>query len=128
MSDPERLTPRQVRKLNKTYTPVGLRVCRVHQGHPLPLTDDYFYRIGAGNPRFETICKACKNAAKRERKYERYHHEPGYAEHIRQVQKRWRLRNCGHVRLKKRDAWLKQKSKRFEGILAQNDRVVSSPA
>lgn len=58
----EHLSPLAIRRLNREFAKIGKRICRRHQGHPLPMDDAHFYRQSKSQY-FETECKGCKNKA-----------------------------------------------------------------
>ena len=90
--DNERLPRKAVRWLNRELAPRGLRICTKHQGHPLPLTEEYFFyrkRDGA----FEATCKACRIARSIERKKERYASDADYRAQVSEWNRQYWERN-----------------------------------
>lgn len=83
----------EVRRRNRELMRVGLRLCRVHQGEPLPMTDAYFYRSATCVCGYEGICKRCKNARMVARSRERYASDPDYRAHRADLRRRDRARH-----------------------------------
>jgi len=70
------LTLKALRWLNAELEPRGLRVCSKCQGHPKPLTTEYFHL--RTNGRFQYICNDCYREYNREYARNRYKNDPDY--------------------------------------------------
>lgn len=64
-ADATRLPDAVIYELNATLETQGKRICRLCQGHPLPLDAEHFHRRGNGNYRKD--CKVCYAALLRGR-------------------------------------------------------------
>lgn len=115
--DAERLTPKQLRALNKTFAVAGVRICRVHQGHPLPLDDAHFYRSGS-HRWLEQTCKVCRKQIALQRHHERMTTDAEYVEHRRALQRDEYQRTADRKREVARNNMRRRKARRFRKMLA----------
>lgn len=88
--DTYRLTLDEVRALNKQLAADGLRICTHHRGEPLPLTEDYFYKVE--EKYFMHCCRTCHHQRNREQKLNRARARKGWTED-REVTNRRHLSN-----------------------------------
>lgn len=89
------LSPQALRAVNAHYEPLGLRVCRVCQGAPLPLTSEYFYPAASNRYGLTTSCKRCHNANCAARAKRRYHADAAYRQHLVERQRAYRRQHAG---------------------------------
>lgn len=111
----ERLTPRQVRKRNKALAAFGLRLCVAHQGKPLPLTGEYFYRTGDW---FLNECKQCRRIRLQQRQNDRRRTDAAYAERRRAADRASYWRNVERKRAASLRYWRARRAARMVRILA----------
>jgi hypothetical protein len=122
MSEPtERLSPKTLRWLNRELAQTGLRVCKVCQGHPLPLTRQHFYQH---HGYFDYVCIPCYSARETERALQRYHSDPECRRRKNEQSRAWWL---AHLELHRERNRQGAARRRTERKLAGLKRVLGKP-
>lgn len=81
------LGPDDLRRRNRELAPLGKRICSIHQGAALPLTEEHFPYVGNSQRWFSNKCKACFYAERALHKRKRYQTDPTHAERVRELQR-----------------------------------------
>lgn len=97
------LSKRELRARNHELEQYGRRICRVHQGAALPLTEEYFH-FHKGHQAFEFECKKCSSARKIAWTKARAEKDEAYRQQILAIQRTRRRR----VRIRQINAFLAQ--------------------
>ncbi len=117
----ERLSNKEIRALNRYYETLGLRVCRVCQGKPLPLDAEHFKRHSRGRMGFEHVCLPCWKAANNAGLRRRYATDAEYRKRCKEKKQtdfaRYpAARRAAHTR-RQQTYMLRRKRARFARIL-----------
>lgn len=116
----EHLPAKAIRWMNRDLAESGLRVCTCCQGHPLPLTTEYFYR---NNGRFRHTCKRCHSARETERAKMRYQTNEEARRRKRETCRAWQQahleRHRASCRASAARAHQRRKAERLSRVLLQ---------
>lgn len=115
----EWLDPNILRRLNKELAKVGRRICRTHQGHPLPLTSRYFWRVRKNSFRFSTECKKCAAERTARTKRERMKRDQEYHERVLEQARESNYRNMKKRSDQKKEYHAQQKRERLAAVLQE---------
>lgn len=104
-------------ELNATLKAQGKRICRICQGHPLPLDREHFY---CHKGYFARTCKRCDSAREAKRARARYANgDAEFIAHYRAVKRAWRAANPDKRRASWRAGHKRKKARKLAAVLGK---------